>query len=225
MSKILVVEDDIDLSSTLRDWLELENYIVETVANGQDALYLMTGFSYDLIILDIQLPDMTGLEICRKYRMSGGTAHILMLTARSKIDERADGLDAGADDYLTKPFHMQELAARLRSLMRRPRDLKTPLLEYGNLAIDMITHKVTRDGEEIYLQKMEFALLHFLMRHPRQVFSVDTLLDRVWKSETERSDKTMRALVKRLRDKIDSEGKPSLIKNVHGVGYKFDSED
>lgn len=225
MSKVLIVEDDRDLSSTLRDWLELENYIVETVANGKDALHLMIDFSYDLIILDVQLPDMTGLEICREYRLTGGTAHILMLTAKSRIDDRADGLDAGADDYLTKPFHMQELAARLRSLMRRPRNLKSQLLEYGNIAIDLITHKVTRGGEEIYLQKMEFALLHFFMRHPTQVFSVDTLLDRVWKSETERSDKTMRALVKRLRDKIDVEGQPSLIKNVHGVGYKLDTAD
>jgi len=220
LSKVLVVDDDHDLTSTLRDWLELENYLVEVANTGQDALHLMAGYSYDLIILDVHLPDMTGIEICRKYRSSGGSALILMLTAKSKVAEKTEGLDAGADDYLTKPFHMQELAARLRSLMRRPRtNANAQTIKFADIEIEVSTHKVKRAGKDISLQRMEFLLLQFLLEHPGQIFSADALLDKVWPDDKERSAATMRALVTKLREKI---GEPVLIKNVHGLGYKLE---
>lgn len=222
MAKILVVEDNADLSSTLRDCLELEQHIVDVIADGKDALQLLSMYGYDVIILDIGLPGIDGVEVCKRFRMVGGSAQILMLTARSDIQQKAEGLDAGADDYLTKPFHMQELTARIRSLMRRAKTISGPELIVGNLVLNSATHQVTRDGEAIHLQRMEFALLEFLMRHPGQVFSGDALLDRVWPADADRSAQTMRALVKKLRDKLSTRGEPSIIKNVHGVGYKLE---
>lgn len=222
MAKILVVEDNADLSSTLRDCLELEQHIVEVIADGKDALQLLSVYGYDVIILDIGLPGIDGVEVCKRFRRVGGSAQILMLTARSDVQQKTEGLDAGADDYLTKPFHMQELTARIRSLMRRAKTISGPELIAGSLVLNSATHQVTKDGEPIHLQRMEFALLEFLMRHPEQVFSGDDLLDKVWPADAERSPQTMRALMKKLRDKLGKRGEPSMIKNVHGVGYKLE---
>ncbi len=222
MAKILLVEDDRNLAITVKDWLEFEHHLVEAVEVGTEALELAQSYQYDLIILDIELPKMNGLEVCKNYRQGGGQAPILMLTGRGSIPDKESGLDAGADDYLTKPFHLKELSARVRALLRRPGQVAGNTLRAGNLVLDTTSYKVLKDGQEIHLPRMEFALLEFLMRHQGQVFSTEALLDRVWTSDSEKSPETIRTSVKKLRSKIDTDGQPSIIRNVHGVGYKLE---
>jgi len=225
MAKILIVEDDVHVGNTVKDWLLFEKHLVENVTTGTDALEMMRAYEYDLIILDLTLPKMSGLEVCREYRNHGGKNLILMLTGRGSVEEKETGLDAGADDYLTKPFHLKELSARVRALLRRPSSLNSDLIKAGTLVLDTSKHTVSQDGVLIHLPRMEFALLEFLMRHQDQIFNAATLLERVWTSDSEKSAETIRTTVKKLRQKIDQEGVPSLIQNVHGVGYKLSPSD
>ncbi len=221
MAKILIVEDDPQVASSVKEWLLIEKYLVEHVNTGADGLDMMRAYEYDLVILDINLPKMSGLEVCREYRNKGGKGLILMLTGQNTIDEKESGLDAGADDYLTKPFHLKELSARLRALLRRPSTLNSEILKAGNLVLDSKKHTLSQNGALIHLPRMEFALLEFLMRHQDQIFDPATLIERVWTADSEKSPETIRTTVKKLRQKIDIEGRPSLIQNVHGVGYKL----
>lgn len=222
MAKVLVIEDEVDFSELIGSWLKNEHYTVETVANGEDGLDRLKFYKYDVIILDWVLPGISGVEVCRAYRSSGGITPILMLTSKKHVDEKEAGLDAGADDYLTKPFELKELSARVRALLRRPSAFSGSVLKVGNLELEPNSFRVTRNGEEISLLPKEFALLEFLMRHPNQVFSAEAILDRVWASESEASPETIRTYIKRLRKKLDVEGKPSMLATVHGVGYKLD---
>jgi DNA-binding response OmpR family regulator len=222
MAKILLVEDDRHLADTICTWLKLESYLVEKAETGTDALDLLRAYPYDLVILDVELPRLNGLEVCRQYRAQGGTSLVLMLTNKSTITDKEAGFGMGADDYLTKPFHLKELSARLRALLRRSQTLSNDVLTAGKLELDPRSRKLTRGGEDIHLPKMELALLEFFMRCPNQVFSSEALLERVWSSESERSSDTIRSCIKKLRNKIDVEGEQSMIKNVHGVGYVFE---
>ncbi len=222
MPKILVVEDEPDFSMLIGEWLKNEHHVVEVVETGEDALDRLKFYKYDIVILDWMLPGISGLDVCKKYRELGGTTPILLLTAKKHVDEKEAGLDAGADDYLTKPFEMKELSARIRALMRRPVALTGSVLQVGELSLEPTTFKVSRSGKEINLLPKEFALLEFLMRHPNQVFSAEALLDRVWSSDSESSPETIRTYIKRLRKKIDQQGQPSMLSTVHGVGYKLD---
>lgn len=222
MAKILLVEDDRNLAGTVREWLEFEHYLVEWVETGTDALDMVKSYKYDVIIMDLTLPKMDGIEVCKQYRQTGGETPILILTGRGTVPDKELGFDAGADDYLTKPFHLKELSARIRALMRRPKDFAGEVLNAGNIALDIGAHTVTKEGKDIHLPRMEFALLEFLMRHQGQVFSAEALLDRVWTADSDKSPETIRTSVKKLRSKIDTKGQPSLIKNVHGVGYKLE---
>jgi len=225
MAKILIVEDDPDIATVLEQWLSFERHNIEIVDNGKTALEYLRGLTYDLVILDRGLPEVGGLEICQKYRSWGGSAPILMLTARAEIADKAAGLDAGADDYLTKPFHPQELSARVRALLRRPAVSTGNVRKVGNIVLDPATYRVARSGKEIELLPLEFALLEFFMRYPNQVFSAEALLDRVWPPGSESSPDAVRTVIKTLRKKIDGEGEPSMIKNVHGVGYRLEVLD
>lgn len=224
MAKVLVVEDDKLLANMIADFLRAQQYTIECVYNGADAEELLRNYHYDAIVIDWGLPEKTGIEVVKKFRFDGGTAPILMLTGRDTIDEKEQGLDNGADDYLTKPFHMKELSARLRAILRRAAPTKRSTLSAGDLELDPVAHKVTRDGEELSLHPREFALLEHLMRNPNQVFSAENLLDRVWKSDSSVGPEGVRASIKRLRKKIDVEGKESLIETVYGVGYKLKTE-
>lgn len=225
MAKILIVEDEIDLATPIAQYLGEENHLVEICSNGQDALERLRVYQYDLLILDWMLPGVSGVDICRKFRSQGGDTPILMLTARSEIEEKETGLDAGADDYLTKPFHLKELAARIRALLRRPGQASNTELVVADLVLDSKLVKVTRAGHEIQLLPKEFSLLEFLMRHPSQVFSADHLIDRVWSSDSLAMPETVRTHIKTLRRKIDLPGHPGLIKTVHGVGYKIEADN
>lgn len=222
MAKVLVIEDEPDFSDLIGGWLKNENYTVETVDTGEDGLDRLKFYKYDIIILDWVLPGLSGVEVCRDYRNTGGTTPILMLTSKKHVDEKSQGLDAGADDYLTKPFELKELSARVRALLRRPSAFAGSILKVGTLALEPNSFKVKRGADEISLLPKEFALLEFLMRHPNQVFSAEAILDRVWASESEASPETIRTYIKRLRKKLDVEGQPSILATVHGVGYKLE---
>jgi DNA-binding response OmpR family regulator len=224
MAKILIVEDEQDFYEPIRAFLTRDHHVVEVVENGLEALDRLRFYKYDVIIMDWMLPGMQGVDVCREFRSSGGTTPILMLTAKTATGEKISGLDAGADDYLTKPFDVGEVSARVRALLRRPAALTGNVLKLGQIVLERDTHRVTKTGEEIQLLPKEFALLEFFMRHPNQVFSAEALLDRVWASDSEASPETIRTYIKRLRQKIDSKDGPSLIQTVHGVGYKFSVE-
>ncbi len=225
MAKILLVEDEPDLAKLVHDWLTAELHLVEISNNGQDALRCLEMNSYDLMILDLLLPGLDGISVCRTYRSKLGTMPILMLTAKSSLDEKEEGLDAGADDYLTKPFHLRELAARVRVLLRRPPLVIYSELSVGNVVMNLSECKVTKAGREVHLLPKEYRLLEFLLRHPRQVFSSELLFNRVWESDTSACLDTVRAHIMRLRSKLDTAGKPSIIETVPRVGYRIHSSD
>src|SRR5256885_306449 len=173
MAKILLVEDEHDLAILVRNWLVAELHLVEIVNNGLEALNCLEVNSYDLMILDLLLPGLDGLQVCRRYRAKKGALPILMLTAMSSVDEKEIGLDAGADDYLTKPFHLKELAARVRVLLRRPAAVTSNELKAGNITLNPGSRQAFKGEEELNLQPKELALLEFFMRHPNQPFSSD----------------------------------------------------
>ncbi len=223
MAKILVVEDETDLAIPVRDWLTREQHLVELIDNGPDALDQLRIYKFDLIILDLMIPGINGMEVCKQFRQDGGSTPILMLTAKSGVEDKEAGLDAGADDYLTKPFHLKELSARVRALLRRHSQANSRELKVGDLVLDTVARTVTQNGKEIHFVPKEFSLLEFLMRHPNQVFSAEALLARVWASDTMASPDTIRTYIKLLRKGLGGDGKESYIRTVHGVGYKLES--
>ncbi len=222
MAKILVAEDEKALRDVVVDYLSAQNYNVDQVEDGKEALNRLKFYSYDLVVLDWNMPHMEGIDVCKAFRASGGNTPILMLTGKREVDDKEAGLDAGADDYLTKPFHMKELGARVRSLLRRPSAVVSQDLRAKDISLDPVTHQVSKDGKAIDVLPKEFALLEFLMRHPKQVFSAEALIERVWPTDSDSSPGTIRTYVNRLRSKIDTKDQDSLITTVHGIGYRFD---
>jgi len=222
MSKVLIVEDDRGLAKLIGDWLSSERHTSEHVEDGSEALQRLKVYDYDLVILDWNLPGTSGLEILKDYRGRGGSAPVLMLTGKGDITDKESGLDAGADDYLTKPFHPRELSARLRALLRRPQQYMDDVLKFAGLVLDRVNYKVTRDGEDIKLLPKEFALLEFLMRNPNRVFPPDVLLNKVWHTESDATVEAVTTGSKRLRKRLGVEGQCSWIRTVHGVGYKLE---
>lgn len=220
MAKILVVEDDDELQDLLKIELTGSHYTVEVAGSGEEALELLEITKFDLIMLDVTLPGITGVEVCKTYRDKGNTTPILMLTGNRGIDDKTSGLDSGADDYLTKPFDTRELHARLRSLLRRGHAATSNVLSAKNITLDIDSREVTRDGANIKLLPKEFALLQFLMLNPNKCFKPEALLDRVWQSDKAVTLSTVYTTLKTLRDKV-SPGDDELIENVHGVGYKL----
>jgi DNA-binding response OmpR family regulator len=223
MAKILVVEDDQNLSALIRNLLNVERHVVEVATNGDDAVGMLKVFKYDLVVLDWMLPGKNGNAVCQEYRSRGGATPILMLTAKSSIEEKEAGLDSGADDYLTKPFDPRELMARIRALLRRPQAVSSKELTIADLALDTKACKVFKGGQELKLLPKEFSLLELFMRYPNQVFSPDALLERVWTSDSSASFDTVRTYIKTLRKKIDTPNNASIIRTVHGVGYCLDN--
>ena len=224
MAKLLLVEDDQDLSGRVTEWLNFEQHAVEAVFDGLEASERLKFYQYELVILDWDLPKKPGIDVCKEYRAGGGLTPILMLTGKGTVNDKELGLDAGADDYLTKPFHLKELSARIRALLRRPATFTGTTLKIGTLEIDPSSHQLTVDGKEVNLLPKEYAILEFLMRHPNEVFSPDALLNRVWNSESDASTDTVYTYIKTLRKKVSPEAPSSIIKTVHGVGYKLESK-
>lgn len=221
VAKLLLVEDDRNLADSVAKYLRAENHNVEYAANGSEATTLLAISDFEVIVLDLGLPDMDGIEVMRAYRSKNGQGKILLLTGRDKIEDKERGLDAGADDYLTKPFNVKELAARVRALLRRPVGVQTDVLRVASLELNSKTFKLKKGDENISLTKREFAFLEFLMRYPDQVFSSESILARVWESESEASIDTVKVFVNRLRGKLGTDCAAS-IKTVHGVGYKLE---
>lgn len=223
MAKILVVEDDMDMAYMIADVLGFEHHTVECVTDGQEGLDRLKLYKYDIALVDWNLPSLNGPEMCQMYRASGDTIPILMLTGRLDVSEKQVGLDAGADDYLTKPFHQVELTARVRALLRRAsRVMTSNVLQVRYLTLDTESFKVCLDDKEVRLLPKEFSLLEFLMRHKNQVFSVDALLDHVWKAESESTPDALRQCLARLRKKIDRDEHPPIIKTIIGRGYTIE---
>jgi DNA-binding response OmpR family regulator len=222
MPKVLIVDDDARVRMNISDWLEHQRFDVEEAKNGMEAKEKLSAFGYDLVVLDWNLGDADGVDICRWFRGRGGTTPILMLTGKDMIKDKVDSFEAGVDDYLTKPFELLELTARLNALLRRG-GLVAPSrsVTKGSLSIDPPAHSAKIDGKELPLTPKEFDILEFLLRHPDQVFSADALLDRLWKSDAEVSPDTVRVYIKRLREKLAEHGHEGMLKNVHGVGYKL----
>ena len=223
MAKVLLVEDDALAAELLVDFLEHERYSVEHADTASGAKALLKVYGYDLIVLDWELPDGTGVDILKTFRAAGGSCPVLMLTGKKSTADKEIGLDSGADDYLTKPFEMRELSARLRALLRRNPIVKDNLLTCGYLSLDTTRATASRDGEILKLLPTEYALLEFLLRNQGRVFSTDVLLENVWKADSEATANGVRTYITRLRQKIDKDNQPSLLKTVHGLGYKLEA--
>ena len=218
--KVLVVDDERAVRESLRRALELEGYDIELAADGNEALYRIETESHpDAVILDVLMPGMDGLEVCRTIRRSGNTVPVLMLTARTQVEDRVEGLDAGADDYVTKPFALEELLARLRALLRRTADGSGEVLRFADLELDPGTREVKRGGEPIELTRTEFSLLELFMLNPRQVLTRSVIFERVWGYDFGYGSNSLDVYIGYLRRKTEAGGKPRLIQTVRGVGY------
>jgi DNA-binding response OmpR family regulator len=222
MAKVLVVEDDPALQKQLEEYLRFEKYTVEAVGDGADAAHRLLISKYDLVILDWNLPGMSGTDVLKKMRSAGCSTPVLMLTGKSNIMDKTEGFDSGADDYLTKPFDLKEVGLRAKALLRRPQAMLTGTIDFGGVSLDPHAHKVFLDGEEVQMLPKEFALLEFFMRHPGQIYSQEALLESVWNSESESSIHTVYVHVRNLRKKLTRDGKPQIIKTVHNMGYKLE---
>jgi DNA-binding response OmpR family regulator len=222
--RILVVEDERRLAYLLRRVLLEERHTVDLAMDGEKGLLLATSGSYDVVILDVMLPEVDGIEICHQMRNQDVMSPVLMLTARGAVEDRVRGLNAGADDYLTKPFAMEELLARVNALLRRrdrPLDMEAQLC-VGDLKLDLVRHEAQRAGHIIELTAKEFALLEYLMRHPGQVLTRTQIIDAVWSYDSEALSNVVDIYIHYLRDKIDRGFSRSLIKTVRSVGYKIE---
>jgi two-component system, OmpR family, response regulator len=220
--RILLVEDDDDIRHSLRLALQAEHYAVDTAADGERGIYLGRTNEYDLIILDNMLPKKTGIEVCQALRGCGHDMPILILSVRSEILQKIDLLDAGADDYLCKPFSFNELTARARALTRRHPELEEACLRVDDMIIDKNRQVVTRGGTDIYLTRKEFALLEYLARHPGHVMSRSTIMEHVWDINCDPFSNTIEAHVRNIRKKIELPGSRKLLHTVPGRGYKLD---
>jgi two-component system response regulator MprA len=222
MATILVVDDDPKIRSVLGRGLRFEGYDVQLAADGYEALRLARAMPPDLVVLDVMLPGMDGMEVCRRLRRGTG-APILMLTARDAVPDRIAGLDSGADDYLIKPFDFDELLARVRALLRRVQPQGEAILAFDDLRLNTGTREAERGGRRIELTTREYELLLLFLRHPRHVLSREQILDRVWEDATVESN-TIEVHIGRLRDKLEAHGAGRLIQTIRGAGYALREE-
>jgi len=216
--RILIIEDDEGITKMLRRALAYEGYQVDTAPDGESGLLLARDHHPDLVILDWMLPGMDGLEVCQRLR-AGSSLPVLMLTAKDALQDRIQGLDAGADDYVVKPFELDELLARVRALLRRTQPERAPLLTFVDLVLDTSTRQAIRKGRTIMLTAKEYDLLELFMRHPRQVLTREMIFDRVWGYDFGGESNVLDVYIRYLRQKLETEGEMRLIHTVRGVGY------
>lgn len=217
--RILLVEDDARVASFIRRGLREEHYTVDLAKDGEQALFLAQTGEYDLILLDLLLPKRSGLEVLPALRAERVTAPVLILTAKDEPQDKVAGLDAGADDYLTKPFAFDELLARVRALLRRRGDMVPTVLRAGDLELDTLRHRVTRKSQVLTLTSREYALLEFLLRHPNEIVTRTMLAEHVWEHDFDPLSNVIDVHVARLRRKVDEEFSPKLLQTIRGRGY------
>ena len=221
--RILVVEDEHKIANSIKKGLEQESYAVDVVYNGTEGYDLASSEEYDVIILDLMLPGMNGMEICKKLRESKIHTPVLILTAKGELTDKVSGLNTGADDYMVKPFAFSELVARIKALTRRPKQSLSTTLMCDDLTLNTLTYEVKRAGKEIFLSRKEFSLLEYLMRHPDRILSKDQIIQHVWNYESDILPNTVEVYIRNIRLKIDQpfpDQKP-LLQTVRGFGYKI----
>lgn len=222
--RILLVEDDIYLAEALAEALAIQRYAVDTVSDGEFAWVQVNTLDYDLILLDMMLPQLDGIHLCQRLRSHGYQMPILMITARDTSTDKVIGLDAGADDYMVKPLDIPELLARIRALLRRGQTVSPPILEWGQLRLDPATYEVCYGDQTLRLTPKEYSLLELLIRNGRQIMSRSAILEHVWSLENPPKEDTIKVHIKSLRYKLRAVGAPDdLIETVHGLGYRLKS--
>lgn len=224
MSRMLLGERQTDLADALQEYFSLDHYTVHLETSGLRILEDLRQSSFDVIVLNIALVDIDGIGVVRGYRATGGSTPILLMSGRHSSTELQEGLDAGADAYVVQPFKLSDLAAQIRALLRRPALRSERVLLSGDIAVNTLAGTVTKNDELIHLHPMEFKLLQFLLRHPNQVFNAHAIFERVWQKDSGQLEDTVRTHIRTLRQKIDSDGVPSIITTVRGLGYKTEQQ-
>lgn len=224
--RILVVEDEHKIANSIKKGLEQESFAVDVAFTGTEGYDLASSEDYDLIILDLLLPGLNGVEICQKLRNKNNHTIVLMLTAKGQTQDKVNGLNAGADDYLTKPFAFEELIARVRALTRRPRESKGSVLRIDELSMNTLTYEVSREGKNLRLSSKEYSLLEYLLRHPNQIVTKDQIINHVWEYDADVLPNTVEVYIGYLRNKIDKpfNNKKPLIQTIRGFGYKLGNQ-
>lgn len=222
MAKILVADDDIDQTQSIADVLEKEFHRCEQVHDGAEAIERLKFYHYDLVVLDWQMPRMDGIEVLRRFRASGGNTPVLMLTGLSAASNKIDGLDSGADDYLTKPFHAGELASRVRALLRRPSEARAAVYSVGNMQFDGNRRALSIKGAEVELSPLELQVIEYFLAHANETVSQEALLERVWSSESDASAPAVYTCIKSLRKKIQGDAETPVISTVYSLGYRLE---
>jgi DNA-binding response OmpR family regulator len=222
MAKILIADDDPNQADAIADVLKRDFHTIEVVNEGKEALERLKLYHYDLAILDWQMPELAGIDVVHKFRMSGGKTPVLMLTGKSQISDKIEGLDTGADDYLTKPFRADELAAHVRALLRRPEVFVSTTLSLGNLVLTTNNMKVAIDGKELALSPLEMKVMELLLKHPNEVVTQNMLLERVWSSEADATSAAVYTCIKALRKKLQGNENTPALSTVYGVGYRLE---
>ncbi len=221
--RLLIVEDEKEILNFIKKSLEAEHFVVDAASDGEKGSYLARTNDYDLIVLDNVMPKKNGLEVCREVRRDGRSVPILILSVKSETTTKVDLLNAGADDYLTKPFSLDELLARIKALLRRPKQIENEILQVDDLILDSSKGTVKRGNQDIYLTRKEFTLLKYLMKNQGIVLSRSMIMEHVWDMSADPFSNTIESHILSLRKKIDAKGKKKLIHTVPGRGYKFDS--
>jgi len=225
--RLLIVEDEHKIANSLKQGLEQEGYAVDVTYNGLDGYDLASSETFDLIILDLMLPGINGLEICNKLRKENNHTPIIILTAKGELLDKVEGLNTGADDYLTKPFAFVELLARIKALLRRPNTLTSEIIKCNDLQINTKTFEVTRDDIKIVLSKREYSLLEYLVRNKNRVITKENIMEHVWSYDSDILANTVEVYIRYLRNKIDRpfKNKPDLIQTIRGFGYKIEDKN
>jgi DNA-binding response OmpR family regulator len=220
--RILLVEDDVHLATSLAEALTAQQYAVDVVRDGETAWHYLNSLTYDLTLMDVTLPVLDGLNLCRRMRADGNQAPVLMLTARDTSADKVLGLDSGADAYMVKPFNLPELMAQIRALLRRGQGGSSPILRWGELMLNPVTYDVSYGDRPIRLTPKEFAILELLMRNGRRVLSRPFILESVWSLEEPPGEESVKAHIKALRQKLHKAGAPrNVLETVHGLGYRL----